>query len=200
MFGLEAEFRFLKRGGRQQWWRHWKGEQRDLHQLWDEWKHIPHCAWKIHKGGFHWVGVSREWQIVFTDHCSYFWLLKIQALTEPSLRLYLMIILTTKSPCVCEFENILDICLFRFSYSQIIEETRFNNHLLTACDFSTLVNLKIGKNLLQTNSDEIRFHSFFAIIFSALTAKSSAKRAFYLFILTFSTWTYIFISRVSDSP
>lgn len=117
------------------------------------------------QGGFHWVGVSREWQIVFTDHCSYFWLLKIQALTEPSLQLYLMTILTTKSLCVCEFENILDICLFRFSYSQITEETRSNNCLLTSHDYSTLVNLKIGKNLLQTNSDEIRFHSFFANFF-----------------------------------
>lgn len=193
MFGLEAELSFLKRGGRQQWWVHWKGEQRDLHQLWDEWKQILHCVWKMYEGYF-------TEHICFIHHCSYFWPLEKQALTDPSLHQYLMTVLTTKTPCVWEFENIFDVCLFRFSYSQITEETRSNNHLLTAHDYSTLVNLKIGKNLLQPNSDEIRFHSFFANIFSVLTARSSAKRAFYLFLLTFSTWTYIFISWDSDSP
>lgn len=164
MFGLEAELRFLKRGGRQQWWIHWKGEQRDLHQLWDEWKRILHCVWKKHEGYFTEevsTGNGRL-SLLTTVLISG---TKKQALTEPSLQQYLMTILTTKSPCVCEFENILDVRSFRFSYSQITEETRSNNHLLTTRDYSTLVNLKIGKNLLQTNSDEIRFHSFFANIF-----------------------------------
>lgn len=64
-------------------------------------------------------------------------------------------------------------------------------NLLSARDYSMLVKLKIGKNLLQTRSDEIRFHSFIAHTFPGLTPKSSAKGGLYLYLLTFSTWTYI---------
>lgn len=157
-------------------------------------------AWEVlHQGSIH-----REWQNCFIDNNPYFWPLKSRLWVTLLCRFSNTIRplptischnLSTKSPCVCELENILDVlCLLEFSCSQNIYSLGSHDptlSLLSVWDYSMLLKLKIGKQLLQTHSDEIRYHSSIANIFSGLTPKSSTKATLYLYLLTFSTWPYI---------
>jgi len=63
-----------------------------------------------------------------------------------------------------------------------------------------LVKLKIGKNLLRTGSDEIRFHSFIANLFPGLILKSSAKGALHLYLLTFRAGIYLLYLELMILP